>query len=260
LTAKSGGGAIFVDANSVKISATKDITNVGNYVEYKGVKEDSMGGFLYLNSRANQGNAVVAEFAISQGATMTIGDGRAGYDSIAGDSATTINKTGAGSLVVNGSMEYFKGMLNVNEGSMAVNSTLGASDIAIASGATLTLGDNADIVLYGCSITLAEGATLELGANSTITVNLEEDFTGTTSLFNIADGATLIQNGESVSLAGLEEKMTITYMGETLDDSQWTFDATTGKLIASVVVPEPAEWAMILGGIVLGLAIYRRRK
>ena len=30
--------------------------------------------------------------------------------------------------------------------------------------------------------------------------------------------------------------------------------------IATIVVPEPAEWAMIFGGIALGLAIYRRRK
>ena len=28
----------------------------------------------------------------------------------------------------------------------------------------------------------------------------------------------------------------------------------------TLVVPEPAEWAMIFGGIALGLAIYRRRK
>ena len=137
---------------------------------------------------------------------------------------------------------------------------LGASDIVVKSGASLLLGDGTNIVLYSCSITLEEGATLELGENSTITVNLGEDFTGTTTLISVADGATLTQGGESVSLAGLQEKMTVTYMGETLDDSQWAFDAETGKLISSVAVPEPAEWAMILGALALGFVVYRRRK
>ena len=40
---------------------------------------------------------------------------------------------------------------------------------------------------------------------------------------------------------------------DTLNDGYWT-------LTGMVAVPEPAEWAMIFGGIVLGLAIYRRRK
>ena len=29
---------------------------------------------------------------------------------------------------------------------------------------------------------------------------------------------------------------------------------------ASAAVPEPAEWAMIFGGIALAVAVYRRRK
>jgi len=173
------------------------------------------------------------------------------------DNTAIINKTGVGSLVVNGSMEYFKGMLNVNEGSMVVNSVLGASDIVVASGAKLTLGDNTNIILYGCSITVEDGATLELGSNSTITVNLEEDFTGSTNLFNIADSANLAQNGESITLAGVEELITVTYNGQTLDNSQWSLDAQTGKL---TVVPEPSTYAMIFGAIALGFVAYRRRK
>ena len=44
------------------------------------------------------------------------------------------------------------------------------------------------------------------------------------------------------------------------DESRWSIDATTGQLVANVTVPEPAEWAMILGALALGMAIYRRRK
>lgn len=247
----SGGGAIHNYNGTLTISASKNITNKGNYTEIAGVKNDAFGGFLFMCDGTTN-------FAIAQNVTMTIGDGTVGYDSIAGDASSTINKTGAGSLVVNGSMEYFKGMLNVNEGSMVVNSVLGASDIVIASGATLTLGDDTDIILYGCSITVEDGATLELGSNSTITVNLEEDFTGSTNLFNVADGATLTQDGESVTLANLQENMTVTYNGQTLDNSQWSFDTETGELKAAV--PEPSTYAAIFGAIALGFVAYRRRK
>ena len=37
-------------------------------------------------------------------------------------------------------------------------------------------------------------------------------------------------------------------------------DGNSLSVIFSVAVPEPAEWAMIFGGLALGLAIYRRRK
>ena len=259
--ANTTGGAIVLEGGNITISAkTKSIVNTGNVAtNASGVATDALGGFMYMGNYNNQ-YASKATFDVASGLSITIGDGTAKQDSIAGDSSSIINKVGAGALIVNGSMEYYKGVLNVNEGSMAVNSVLGASDIVVASGATLTLGDNADIILYGCSITLAEGATLALGANSNIIVNLEEDFTGTTSLFNIADGAVLTQDGESVSLSGLEDNITVTYNGVELDESRWSIDATTGQLVANVAVPEPAEWAMILGALALGIAIYRRRK
>ena len=38
-----------------------------------------------------------------------------------------------------------------------------------------------------------------------------------------------------------------------------SIDGKNGYVLA-MAVPEPAEWAMIFGGIVLALAVYRRRK
>ena len=43
------------------------------------------------------------------------------------------------------------------------------------------------------------------------------------------------------------------------ENAQWLGDATNGYWL-TVAVPEPAEWAMILGALALGFAIYRRRK
>ncbi len=257
--ANTTGGAIVLEGGNITISAeTKNIVNTGNVASNSSnVADDSLGGFMYMGNYNNQ-YASKATFDVANGLSITIGDGTAKQDSIAGDSFSIINKVGTGALVVNGSMEYFKGVLNVNEGSMAVNSVLGASDVVIANGATLTLGTDSDIILYGCSITVEDGATLELGANSNIIVNLEEDFTGSTNLFNIADSANLTQNGESVTLASLQDDMVVTYNGQTLDKSQWSLDAQTGKLTAAV--PEPAEWAMIFGALALGFVAYRKRK
>ena len=43
------------------------------------------------------------------------------------------------------------------------------------------------------------------------------------------------------------------------ENAQWLGDATNGYWL-TVAVPEPAEWAMILGALALGFAIYRKRK
>ena len=190
LTAISGGGAIFVDANGVKISATKDILNVGNYVDNRGIKDDSMGGFLYLNSRTNQGNPTVAEFAISQNATMTIGNGTAGYDSIAGDASSTINKTGAGSLVVNSSMEYFTGTLNVNAGTMEANNGLGAGKTTVKKGATLNVDG---FVAEGKTVLKTDNGNIEGGFINT---------KGTTTW----DNATVKNNTVSISISNDNDK------------------------------------------------------
>lgn len=133
-----GGGAIYNENSQLKITATKDITNVGNAAVVGGKNDDSRGGFLYMYSGEEANGAPSTEFAVAENATLTIGDGTAGQDSIASnDSKSTITKTGAGTLTVNGSMSGFTGTLNVSEGTMNANKGLGANDINVAGGATL---------------------------------------------------------------------------------------------------------------------------
>ncbi len=254
------GGAIHSNAQSMtfKVTSGKNLSYTGN----KSTSGVENGGFLLIDA-SNTSKNVSATFDIDSNATLSIGEknGDVNADSISSvkQGSVTIVKTGAGDLIVNGSMEYYSGVLEVQQGNMVVNSTLGASDIIIASNAKLTLGADTNIILYGCSITVENGGTLELGSNTHITVNLEEDFTGTASLFNIAEDASLSQDGETITLAGLEENITVTYNGQTLDKSEWSFDAETGTITSSVV-PEPAEWATIFSVIILGFVIYRRRK
>ena len=66
------------------------------------------------------------------------------------------------------------------------------------------------------------------------------------------------KEGESVTLASLQDNMTVTYKGQELDKSQWSFDAETGELKSTV--PEPSTYAIIFGAIALGFVAYRRRK
>jgi hypothetical protein len=63
------------------------------------------------------------------------------------------------------------------------------------------------------------------------------------------------------SISGIETALELFDLStETAIDYQWV--ATDGGywLNFATAVPEPAEWAMILGAIALGLAVYRRRK
>ena len=55
----------------------------------------------------------------------------------------------------------------------------------------------------------------------------------------------------------LIDKGTISYVGDS--EGALTAVATDGGVFINVVVPEPAEWAMIFGGIALAFVMYRRR-
>ena len=159
------GGAISVQDQQVNINVTKDMTYAGNQAIVNGVADDSRGGFLYINSKNVSSDT---SFNISEGATLTIGDGRAGYDSIASrDEKAIINKNGAGALTVNGSMEYFTGSLAVNQGEMTVTNKLGASSVSIASDSVLKLSVGAEPVLTNESLAFSNAGTLALIAKGT---------------------------------------------------------------------------------------------
>lgn len=155
-----GGGAIYTQNSDIKISATKNITNVGNYVEVLGEKLNSKDGYLYMNGGST-------EFAIAENAVMTIGDGRVGYDSIASmNSTSTISKTGAGRMVVNSSMEHFSGTLNVNEGMFDARGKVGASAINISEGAILALTIKGNNILSNDALTLSNDGRINLVAGN----------------------------------------------------------------------------------------------
>ena len=186
------GGALRVNTGNVTFKVTKgDVAYTGNKA---GIAADSVagqryngktGGFLYLQSAAVANGSGAATFDVADGATLTIGKD-ATADSIASYSKTnavsTITKTGAGDLVVNGDMSAFVGNLNVSSGSMTIAGGIGEYDLAVQEAVNNLVKDGNAPSDSGVAttVTVAEQAALTVG-NLTVTkalaVNANGDFT-----------------------------------------------------------------------------------
>lgn len=182
----AAGGAVYVDivkngdagvvGGSVKFVATKDMTYSGNNVTGKddpadtyGYMTATAGGFLLLDRGTS------AEFAVDDGATLTIGEeGSTGHmDSIASaypqevdQKVASITKTGSGTLVINSDMNRYYGTVDVQAGRMEVNTTWSLREAATITGGTLALKDYnfdqmPDPLSTVGSITVKNGGTLE---------------------------------------------------------------------------------------------------
>ena len=184
------GGALRVNTGNVTFNVTKgDVAYTGNKA---GTATDSVagqryngktGGFLYLQSAASASGT--ATFDVADGATLTIGKD-ATADSIASYSKTgavsTITKTGAGDLVVNGDMSAFVGNLTVSSGSMTIAGGIGEYDLAVQEAVNNLVKDGNAPSDSGVAttVTVADQAALTVG-NLTVTkalaVNANGDFT-----------------------------------------------------------------------------------
>ena len=169
-SATVGGGAVFLDGAVLTFKATKDMTYSGNAAVINGVNDDRYGGFLMMNKNVDTNppaeNYARAIFDTDRGATLTIGTaGRTGYDSIASvDGTSIVEKRGEGKLIVNSSMEHFKGSLIVGGGEMTANNRLGASSISIASGAALGVKVFGNAALSSSSLAFDNSGTFKLVA------------------------------------------------------------------------------------------------
>ena len=188
------GGALRVNTGSVTFNVTKgDVAYTGNRA---GTATDSVagqryngktGGFLYLQSAASASGT--ATFDVADGATLTIGKD-ATADSIASYSKTgavsTITKTGAGDLVVNGDMSAFIGALTVSAGSMTIAGGIGEYDLAVQEAVNNFAKDGNAPSDSGVAttVTVADQAALTVG-NLTVTKALEVNANGDFTAGNI---------------------------------------------------------------------------
>ena len=183
------GGALRVNTGSVTFNVKKgDVAYTGNKA---GTAADSVagqryngktGGFLYLQSAT--GASGTATFDVADGATLTIGKD-ATADSIASYSKTgavsTITKTGAGDLVVNGDMSAFVGDLTVSSGSMTIAGGIGEYDLAVQE-AVNAAEDSGTVsgTSVGTKVAVDAPATLTVGnlnVTNALSVTANGDFT-----------------------------------------------------------------------------------
>ena len=184
------GGALCVNTGNVTFNVTKgDVAYTGNKA---GTAANSVagqryngktGGFLYLQSAT--GASGTATFNVADGATLTIGKD-ATADSIASYSKTgavsTITKTGAGDLVVNGDMSAFVGNLTVSSGSMTIAGGIGEYDLAVQEAVNNLTKDSQvpSVTSAGTSVRVEAPAALTVGnltVNNRLTVEAHGDFT-----------------------------------------------------------------------------------
>lgn len=174
------GGALRVNTGNVTFNVTKgDVAYTGNKA---GTATDSVagqryngktGGFLYLQSATGAGGSGTATFNVADGATLTIGKD-ATADSIASYSkegaVSTITKTGAGDLVVNGDMSAFVGALTVSSGSMTIAGGIGEYDLAVQEAVNNLTKDSSapSVTSVGTSVMVDAPAALTVG---NLTVN-----------------------------------------------------------------------------------------
>ena len=185
------GGALRVNTGNVTFNVTKgDVAYTGNKA---GIAADSVagqryngktGGFLYLQSAAVANGSGAATFDVADGATLTIGKD-ATADSIASYSKTgavsTITKTGAGDLVVNGDMSAFVGNLTVSSGSMTIAGGIGEYDLAVQEVVNAAKDSGTvSATSVGTNVTVEAPATLTVGnlnVTNALSVTANGDFT-----------------------------------------------------------------------------------
>ena len=199
------GGAVFLDQtrNSVKVNGvdvnanvettatfniSRDLTYAGNTIvntnekattTVYGGKAYSSGGFLFMDRHST------ANFNVSEGATLTLGmlnSSDKNADTIASSMTTDadatkygghnlITKQGAGTFVVNSSLNDYNGLVDVHEGSMVVNSEWKIRNAVTISGGTLDLS-NSDFKFSS----IAECAT-DFDSNITVASTAEGSIT-----------------------------------------------------------------------------------
>lgn len=198
------GGAVrlFGSSNATfKVSDGKNLLYVGNHsgtedVAYKWY-EGFTGGFLLST-------ASTATFDIGANASLTIGNpGETAHnvDSIVstkssdngGNSGSTINKTGAGTLTVNGSTEAYRGTFNVQAGHVNLAGTYGSYDISIQGALNSTSHKVSKDTIQTASINVSGGASVSMG-NATVDHQVLEEA-------QQAGQGTLPNGGLSISVA-----------------------------------------------------------
>ena len=217
------GGAVALDKTINTTSAntvanfifSKDMSYTGNTVSNSneaasttvyGGRAYTSGGFLFMD------RASTANFDVAEGATFTLGiknnaDKHADTiaSSLTSDSDAKkngghnrITKQGAGTFVINSSLNNYNGLVDVLEGSMVVNSDWKIRNAVTISGGTLDLS-NSDFnfsSIAGCATDLDPGITVASTAKGSLTLQSGTLIAKIGNVFNDAEGDATLDSTE----------------------------------------------------------------
>ena len=151
------------------------------------------------------------------------------------DGVDVYYKIGSASVVAYGNSN----VININERNAFELTMSGAERL------TINVASDATLILTNLKLYNKDSYNLILG-------NFEED-----AIF-LLESAVTAYNDKLFNISATDAEGN-EYTKDDMALVAGTFEGLNGYWLA-VAVPEPAEWAMIFGGIALGLAIYRRRK
>ena len=138
--------------------------------------------------------------------------------------------------------------------------------LEIAAGKTLSVLDGSGLIFNvdtaaadATKILLGENSKLAFSSDSKVTINLDGVIPeGDSFSFSVVETIVGSQVLGTDSLK--KENVVLNVNGEEYDSSKWDFDfdESTGAFNINVNVPEPAEYAAILGAIAIAFTLKRR--
>ncbi|WP_197429320.1 T9SS type A sorting domain-containing protein [Winogradskyella endarachnes] len=137
------------------------------------------------NDTSGERNIYFNNFEINNDANFDISTGIETYTK-AFTGAGSLNKTGAGSLVLSGNHSY-SGTTTVSEGTLILNGNLTNSDITVSAGATLEI--NGTVTIQSINVEAGGDIQINSGSNLTVTNDLTLNSTSTSFSNLISDGS-----------------------------------------------------------------------
>lgn len=266
-------GSKFIVESTVALASTdwRDTTTSGKVDVYGEYQINHTGG----------GNAFVGTVGTSKtvnvfsgGKLVVTGVGGGGFDVQNG----TLNLKSGSTVDISSTIIYHRGDKGTTKTIIEDNVTF-SKGVSFITGqncvSTIDLSNRTQNITFGI-LQLKNGSktTLILSEASIITkLSTAGNYVGTeelilkdfkndivkltnTSELSIVDKNYISIKGQKVKLSAFDESDKEITLGA---NDYW--EITTGGYLNLIqAVPEPAEWAMILGSLALGLAIYRRRK
>ena len=213
-------------------------------VDFRGTKIEKSDGSIRsfsLNDITLSGGGNRSEFA-----NVLLGDGTIVSSQMSWSGGTTYvdsNQVNDGLLLASASDRLIvDGLVDGVGAKLTVDSTASAGSIILRDNATLEIADNT-------TLTITDAINIVFDANA----NVSE----ISDILILGDNATVVMAGYTDA----EARSAFLSMIKDSDGNivDWSSDSVA-SFVKGTVVPEPAEWAMILSAFALGFAIYRKRK